>query len=61
MAISSRYKDTLDDFIDSSNVKSLPEPIDRRLRNALRSRGDSTGFLKEKYLDEDILASNKLS
>lgn len=61
MAISSRYKETLDDFIDSSNVKSLPEPIDSRLRNALRSRGDSTGFLKEKYLDEDILASNKLS
>lgn len=56
MAIFYRYKNTLDDFIDSSNAKSLdwPRLIDKRLRNASRSEGSLTGLLEGDWLDKDI-------
>lgn len=63
MAIPNKYKNILDNFIDSSNLESLdwPKPIDKRLFNASRSRGSSIGFLEENCLDENVLASNRLS
>lgn len=61
VVISNRYKDTLDDFIDSSNLKSPLRPVDKRLRNGPRFKGSSTGLLEEDCLDEDVLALDRSS
>lgn len=48
MAISNKYKNTLDDFINSLD-KKLPDwlrLIDKRLRNACKSKSSSIGLSK---------------
>ncbi len=62
MAIPNKYKDTLDDHIDSSDTKSPDWPdfpdrpglIDKGSRNTPRSRGGSPTLLEEERLDEDV-------
>lgn len=56
VAISNKYKDTLDNFIDSSNPEFLNwlKPINKRLYNTNRYEGSLTGFLEKDCLDEDI-------
>ena len=56
MAILNRYKDTLYEFINSLDAKSLdrPELIDKRSYNALKSQGSWTDPLKRNYLNKDI-------
>ena len=62
IAILNKYKDTLDDLIDSSDTKSpdhLNSPnwakfIYKRLCNAPKSRNGSPTFLKKDCLDKDI-------
>ncbi len=62
MAIPNKYKDTLDDLIDSSDTESLDHPnspnrpglIDKGSRNALKFRGGSPIFVEEDRLDEDV-------
>lgn len=56
MAIRNRYKNTLDDLINSSNLKSTLRLIDET-----SSRGGSTGLLEKDRLNEDVLASNRSS
>ena len=56
VTISNRYKDTLDNLIDSSNPK-FPDsvgPIDEKFRNALMSKGSSIDLLEGDYLDKDL-------
>ncbi len=61
-AIPNKYKDTLDDLIDSSNTESQDRPnssdwpglIDKGLRNTSRSRNGSPTLLEEDRLDEDV-------
>ena len=62
VAIPNKYKDTLDNLIDSSNTKSPNHPnslnwlglIDKGLRNAPKSRDGSSTFSKKDCLDKDI-------
>ena len=61
VAIFNRYKDTLDDFIDSSDPESLPGPIDERSQNTPRSRGGSTGLPEKDRLDEDYVSASDKS
>lgn len=61
MIIFDRYKDILDDFIDNSDLESLPGLIDKMLQNAHRSKGYSIGFLEKNWLDKNVLPSHKLS
>lgn len=63
VAIFYNYKNILDYFINSSDPKFLNwlRPIDQRLYNALRSKNDLTSFLEKNYLDENVLALNRLS
>lgn len=66
MIISNRYKDTLNDFIDSSDTEfsdwlespNRPGPIDKGTHNALRSRSASPTLSEEDCLDEDILVTS---
>ena len=68
MAIPNKYKDTLDDLIDSSDIKSPDQPespdwlglIDKGIRNASRSRGASPSLLEaeEDCLDKDVLVTS---
>ncbi len=61
-AIPIKYKDTLNDFINSSDIESPDRPdspdrpglIDKGLRNALRSRGGSPTLSEEDRLDKDV-------
>lgn len=56
MAISNRYKNTLEDFIDGLDAK-FPDrrrQIDKGLRNLRKSENNSMGFLKENYLNNNI-------
>ncbi len=65
MAISNKYKDILDDLVDSLYIElpnqpdllNQPELIDKRLHNAPRSKSGSPILLKEDYLDEDVLVT----
>ncbi len=65
-AISNKYMDTLNDFIDSSDTESSDNPdslnwpglIDKRSCNALISRGGSPTFLEEDYFNEDVLITS---
>ena len=62
-AIPNKYKNTLDNLIDSSDAESLDYPdspnrpglIDKGLCNTLKSRDGSLTFLEENRLDENIL------
>ena len=68
MVISNKYKDTLDDHIDSSDTKSPDQPespdwlglIEKGTRNAPRSKGASPSLLEEKEdcLDKDVLVTS---
>ncbi len=72
MAISNKYKDTLDDLIDSSDIEfsdwpnspnrpdspDWPGLFNKGSRNAPRSRGNSLTLLEEDYLDEDVLVTS---
>lgn len=61
--IQNKYKDILDDFINSSDTKFLDQLdflnqlklIDRKLYNAFKSRNSLLTLLKEDCLDKDIL------
>ncbi len=61
-AIPNKYKDTLDDLIDSSDTESQDRPnspnrpglIDKGSRNTPRSRGGSPTLSEEDRLDEDV-------
>ena len=67
MAIFNKYNDILDDLIDSLDTESPDqpefldrlEPIDKRTRNASRSRGASPSLSEEdeECLDEDVLVT----
>lgn len=61
VVISNRYKNILDNFIDSSNPNSLLRLINKKLCNKSKSRSNLISFLEENYLDKDILTSDKLS
>ena len=62
MVIFHKYKDTFDNLIDNSDTKSpdypdspnQPRLIDKRLRNAFKSRDCLPTFLKEDCLDDNI-------
>ncbi len=61
-AIPKKYKDTLDDFINSSDMKFPDKPdspdwprlIDKGSRNAPKSKDDSPTLLEEDRLDKDV-------
>lgn len=57
VAIPNRYKNTLNNLIYNSDVKSLDQSrqIDKRLYNAPRSKGSSIRFLKKDCLSKNIL------
>ena len=67
-AIPNKYKDSLDDLIDSSDTKSLDQPefpnwlgpIDKGIRNAPKFRSASPSLLEEEEncLDEDVLVTS---
>ena len=59
--IFNRYKDTLDDLIDSSDLESSNQagPIDGRFCNSPMSEGSLADLLEENCLDEDL--SDRLS
>ncbi len=62
-AIPSKYKDTLDDLIDSSDEKSPDQlgPIHKGSRNALRSKGSSIGLLEgDCCLDSEDVSDTSL-
>ena len=62
-AIPNKYKDSLDDLIDSSDIEfpdwsdspDYPRLIDKRLRNAPGSRDTLLTLLEEDRLDENVL------
>ena len=62
MAIPNKYKDTLDDLIDSSDTESSnypdssnrPELINKGSCNMPKSRNGSPMFLKDNHLDKNI-------
>lgn len=65
MAIPNKYKNILDDLIDSLDIKSLDqpesldwlEPIDKGICNTLKFRSASPSLLEEDCLDENILVT----
>lgn len=61
MAIYNRFNNTLNDFINSSNLKFLPRPINKKLCNTPISSSNATSFLKKNCLNKSNLASDKLS
>ena len=64
-AIPNKYKDTLDNLIDSSDTEfpdqsefpNWPEPIDKGTCNLLRCRDTSLSLLEEDCLDEYVLVT----
>ena len=64
-AIPNKYKDTLDNLINSSDTESPDQPdsptrqglIDKGSHNVLRSKGSSPTLLEEDRLDENILVT----
>lgn len=44
VVIFNRYKDILDDFIDSLDLEILPRPIDKRFYNTPRSKSSLTSL-----------------
>lgn len=59
MAISNRYKNILNNFIDSLNPESLPRPINEKLCKTSRLKDGLTRFPKKNCLYENVSASNK--
>lgn len=61
MAIPNRYKDTLYDFIDSSNLKFSDwlGLIDKRSHNKFRSKDSLADLMEEDYWHKDV--SNRSS
>ena len=65
-AIPKKYKDTLDDLIDSLDTESpdypdslnWPEQINKESHNMPKSRDGSPTFLEEDCLDKDILITS---
>ena len=63
--ISNKYKNTLNEFIDSSDTKSPYQPesldwprlIDKGIRNAPRFKGTSPNLLEEDCLNKNILVT----
>lgn len=66
VVIFNKYRDTLNNLIDNSDIEfpnwpdfpNWPGLIDKRSRNALRSRGGLSILSKEDCLDEDILVTS---
>ncbi len=66
VAILNKYKDTLDDLIDSSDTESPDRPdspnwsgiFDKGPRNSPRSRDGSPTLLEEDCLDKDVLVTS---
>ena len=64
-AIPNKYKNTLDNLIDSSNTKFLNQsesldrlgPIDKGTHNVPRYRGTSPSLLEEDCLDKNVLVT----
>lgn len=56
MVISSHYKDTLNKFIDSSDLKSSIwlRQIDKRSHNALISENSLADFLKKNFSNKNF-------
>ena len=62
MAISNKYKDTLNNLIDKLDTESLDQPesldwlglIDKGIYNAPRSKNTSLHLLEEDRLDENV-------
>lgn len=61
MAFWNRYKDTLDDLINSSNLEfpdpeslNQPGPIDKGLYNSPKLEWNLTNLLKRNFLDQDV-------
>lgn len=65
IAIPNKYKNTLNNLINSSNIEfldwpnslDLPGLIDKRLHNMFKFRGSLPTSLVGNYLDEDILVT----
>lgn len=65
-AIPNKYKNTLDDLINSSDTKSpdqpkspdWPKPIDKGTHNARRFKGALLSLSKEDCLDKDVLVTS---
>ncbi len=57
MKIPNKYKDILDDLIDSSDIKSsdLSKLVDKGFHNTSRSEGCLIGLSKVDDLNEDVL------
>lgn len=60
IAISNRYKDILDGFINKSDPESLLISINKGLCNMSRSKSSLIVLLKEACLDKDISALKRL-
>lgn len=57
MIIFNQYKDTLNDFIDNLDPKSLDLAglIDKRFRNILKSKKNLINLLERNYFYKDLL------
>lgn len=55
--ILNKYKNILDDLIDSSDIESpdWPKSINNRTHNGLRSKAASLSLLEKDCLDKDVL------
>lgn len=60
MAISNKYKDLLNNFIDSSDFEFLLRLINKKLYNLPKSKNSLTYFLEKHCLNKDVLAFNRL-
>ena len=63
ITICNKYNNILNDFINSSDLKSLnwPRSIDKNYINILISRNHLTSFPEEDCLNKNVLVSNKSS
>lgn len=57
MAIFNKYKDSLNNLIDSSDLKSVNQakPIDEKFCNTYRLKCNLTSLLEKNYLDKNVL------
>lgn len=59
IVISNTYKDTLNNFINSSDLEFSLRLIGKKSCNAPRSKDILIDFSKKNCLDKDVLTSNK--
>lgn len=59
MLISNKYKNTLSDFINSLDSKSVLRLNDKGFCNTPRSKHSLTSFLEKNCLNKDVLTSNR--